>query len=70
MSATQNLPTYRQQRQRLAGVYQELYLRWLQARRDYPQLDVGPAPAGHGIFAPWDIETIRRECEREFYRAV
>jgi hypothetical protein len=63
------LPSYQAVRDRLRAEYEELYYRFLQARRDYPGLDIGPEPAGHRAFYPFEIDNIRLNCEREFNRS-
>lgn len=54
--------------QRWINAYIEKYIRFLQAKRDYPNLNhVGHEPS-IGIVEPSHAEQIRAHVEREFYR--
>ncbi len=47
----------------LLNEYREHLLRWLQARKDFPDLDVGPEP-------PCLFSDVREEVLREFNRTA
>lgn len=56
---------------RTLGIYQDLYLRYLQARRDYPYFEhEPPSVLGLASYDSEDIRRIQQECEREFNRTI
>jgi hypothetical protein len=59
----------RQQRARLRGEFEDLYLRYLTAKRDYPNLN-HPEPAGFGMFHPEETAHMKASLEREFNRSL
>jgi hypothetical protein len=60
---------YQLQWNQLRGAYQDLYLRYLQARRDYPYFE-HEKPPGFGMFSADELRRIQQDCEREFARTV